>query len=62
MESIKGEKPILYISYNIESIKKIIEEEITKYKNEQISLERIVILTVKTEKKSILSNIKNRDI
>ena len=57
-ESIKGEKPILYISYNIESIKKIIEEEITKYKNEQISLERIVILTVKTEKKSILSNIK----
>ena len=32
-ESIKGEKPILYISYNIESIKKIIEEEITKYKN-----------------------------
>ena len=57
-ESINGEKPILYISYNIESIKKIIEEEITKYKNEQISLERIVILTVKTEKKSILSNIK----
>ena len=56
-ENIKGEKPILYISDNVESIKRIIEEEITKYKNEKISLKRIVILTVKTEKKSILSNI-----
>lgn len=50
-ENIKGEKPILYISDNVESIKRIIEEEITKYKNEKISLKRIVILTVKTEKK-----------
>ena len=55
-DNIQGEKPIFYIVENSENILKKLEEEIKKYIDQKIEMRKIVILTVKTEMRSILAD------
>lgn len=56
-DNIIGEKPVFNIVGKKEDLIKKIEDEIKKYTDENIGQKRIVILTVKTEKKSSLKDI-----
>ena len=52
-----GEKPVFIIVKENEKLLERIESEINKYTDEDIEQKRIVLLTVKTEKKSCLQDI-----
>lgn len=54
-DNVQGEKPVFYIVENSENILKKLEEEIKKYIDQKIEMKKIVILTVKTEMRSILA-------
>ena len=56
-DNVEGITPKYFITGSRENIISILEREIKRYTEEKISYDRIVILTVKTEKKSVLANI-----
>ena len=56
-DDVIGEKPAFIIVKEKEELLGRIESEINKYTNENIGQKRIVLLTVKTEKKSCLKDV-----
>ena len=53
-DNVQGTKPVFYIISKKEQILSKLNDEIKKYVNDGIPISKIVILTVKTENKSIL--------
>ena len=54
-DNLQGTKPVFYIISKKEQILSKLNDEIKKYVNDRIPISKIVILTVKTENKSILA-------
>ena len=54
-DNVQGTKPVFYIISKKEQILSKLNDEIKKYVNDGIPISKIVILTVKTENKSILA-------
>ena len=54
-DNVQGTKPVFYIILKREQILSKLYDEIKKYVNDGIPISKIVILTVKTENKSILA-------